>query len=184
MKQQFRQNCYLRLIINWWIWVAIDIICYTLSVEKEICTQKKIPDRQRQNFINTTYTDIPHQYLTKTIKNFDFFADGLLTVHIPEISRLAEVSHEEAKWVDGKTSAGFWRISYHACAGVSLQPLTFYSLETQPTEPVCGRNFSWNAGVSLTIKVGSFHQSINVAFQLFNLLTFAAFLIQSCWATS
>ena len=65
------------------------------------------------------------------------------------------------------------------------QQVTFFSLETQPTEPVCGRNFSWNAGVLQTIKVRSFNQSINVAFQLFNLdlLTFAAFLIQSCWAT-
>ena len=39
---------------------------------------------------------------------------------VPETSLLAEVSHEEAKREDGETSAGFWRVSYHACAGVSL----------------------------------------------------------------
>ena len=36
------------------------------------------------------------------------------------VSLLAEVSHEETKWEDGETSAGFRRVSYHACAGVSL----------------------------------------------------------------
>ena len=71
----------------------------------------------------------------------------------------------------------------HALA-FPYQPVTFFSLETQPTEPVCERNFSGNAGVFQTIKVRPFNQSINAAFQLFNLLTFAAFLIERCWATS
>ena len=65
-----------------------------------------------------------------------------------------------------------------------LQLVTFFSLETQPEEPVCARNFCWNAGVLQTVKVRSLNQSMNIAFQLFNLLTFAALLIQSYWATS
>ena len=36
-------------------------------------------------------------------------------------SLLAEVSHDEAKMTERReTSAGFRRVSYHACAGVSL----------------------------------------------------------------
>ena len=38
-----------------------------------------------------------------------------------EHSLLAEVSHDEAKMRERReTSAGFRRVSYHACAGVSL----------------------------------------------------------------
>ena len=38
-----------------------------------------------------------------------------------DISLLAEVSHDEAKMRERReTSAGFRRVSYHACAGVSL----------------------------------------------------------------
>ena len=45
------------------------------------------------------------------------FAFSLLPCH----SLLAEVSHDEAEWNDRREiSAGFWLVSYHACARVSL----------------------------------------------------------------
>ena len=54
-----------------------------------------------------------------------------------QTSLLAEVSHDEAKWNERReTSAGFLRVSYHACARVPLRTSNVLSRATQPRKPV------------------------------------------------
>ena len=54
-----------------------------------------------------------------------------------QTSLLAEVSHDEAKWNERReTSAGFRRVSYHACACVSLRTSNVLSRATQLRKPV------------------------------------------------
>ena len=52
-----------------------------------------------------------------SLKSYDYFSEE----NARFFSLLAEVSHDEAKMRERReTSAGFRRVSYHACAGVSL----------------------------------------------------------------
>ena len=59
--------------------------------------------------------------LTSSTNYKVIFIEPRALVCCKKISLLAEVSHDEAKMRERReTSAGFRRVSYHACAGVSL----------------------------------------------------------------
>ena len=70
-------------------------------------------------------------FRARWLASSEVISQGLFTSEQPKknkiasrfasVSLLAEVSHDEAKWNEGReTSAGFRRVSYHACARVSL----------------------------------------------------------------
>ena len=103
--------------------------------------------------------------LTSSTNYKVIFIEPRALVCCKKISLLAEVSHDEAKMRERReTSAGFRRVSYHACAGVSLTTSdVFLTCDTThrtglraklqlKARVCCGEFFAvWNNGENSTI---------------------------------